>query len=162
MGFWQTGQPFTVLSSVTQQSNGLATINLPTVTVDKPNIVAHITSNGSLTQNFSVASFAQQPLGTAGNERRNQLFGPDLRRGDLSLFKTIPIHERLSLELRAECFNITNTPNFALPNRTITQYAGTSAGGGSVATAAGGFGTINSTLYNYNGRQFQFAGRFSF
>ncbi len=163
LGFWQTGSPFTVISSVTQ-SNGLATINLPTVTSDKPNVVAPIRTNGSLSQFFSVSSFAQQPLGTAGNERRNQVFGPDLRRGDLSLFKTLSLPEGVSLELRAECFNFTNTPNFAAPNSTITAYAPSAnpAAGGSVATAAGGFGSINSTVFGYSGRQFQFAARFSF
>ena len=164
LGFWQTGSPFTVLSTVTQGSASLATINLPTVTTDKPNVVAPIKTNGSLSQYFSISSFAQQPLGTAGNERRDQVFGPDLRRGDLSLFKTIPIREGLHLELRAECFNFTNTPNFAAPNRTITSYAASSnpAAGGSAATNSGGFGSITNTVFGYSGRQFQFAGRFSF
>ena len=163
LGFWQTGSPFTVISSVTQP-NGLATINLPTVTSDKPNVVAPIQTNGSLNQFFSIGSFAQQPLGTAGDERRNQVFGPDLRRGDLSLFKTIPLPENVQLELRAECFNFTNTPNFAPPNSTITAYApsANAAAGGSLATNSGGFGTITNTVFGYSGRQFQFAARLSF
>ena len=90
------------------------------------------------------------------------MFGPDLRRGDLSLIKTIPLRENFHLELRAECFDFTNTPNFAAPNSTITAYAGTNAAGGNVATAAGGFGSITSTVFGYPGRQFQFAARFSF
>lgn len=120
LGFWQTGAPLTVTSSV-DQASGLATINLPTVTTDRPNVAAHVVTNGTLTQFFNVSAFAQQPLGTAGNEGRNQYYGPHLRRGDLSLFKTIPVHERAQLELRAECINITNTPNFDRPNHTITQ-----------------------------------------
>ncbi len=161
LGFWQTGSPFTVISSVTQ-ANGLATINLPTVTSDKPNVVAPIRTNGSLSQFFNIGSFAQQAVGTPGNERRNQVFGPDLRRGDLSLFKTISLPEDVHLELRAECFDFTNTPNFAAPNSTITAYAGTNAAGGNVATQAGGFGSITGTVFGYPGRQFQFAARFSF
>ncbi len=163
LGFWQTGSPFTVISSVTQ-ANGLATINLPTVTSDKPNVVAPIRTNGSLNQFFSIGSFAQQAVGTAGNERRNQVLGPDLRRGDLSVFKTIALPEKGSLELRAECFNFTNTPNFAAPNSTITSYTQSAnpAAGGGVATAAGGFGAINSTVFGFSGRQYQFAARFSF
>ena len=159
LGFWQTGSPFTVISST-------PAINLPTVTADKPNqVVAHITATGSVapgTTFFNTNSFAQQPLGTAGSERRNQLFGPDLRRGDLSLFKTVPIREGVALELRAECFNITNTPNFGTPNRTITAYSAPSAAGGSAPSTAGGFGSITNTVFGYSGRQFQFAGRFSF
>ena len=164
LGFWQTGSPFTVTSAVTQ--NGRATINLATVTVDKPNVVAPIQQIGQVgagTQFFSISSFAQQPLGTAGNERRGQLSGPDLRRGDISLFKTIPVREGVQLELRAECINFTNTPNFAKPNFSIAGYTGAAnAAGGNVASSAGGFGSITSTAFGYSGRQFQFAGRFTF
>ncbi len=162
LGFWQTGSPFTVISTATLPDR-LATINLPTVTTDKPNVVAPIKSNGSLSQFFSITSFAQQAYGTAGNERRGDVFGPDLRRGDLSLFKTLPIREGVQLELRAECINITNTPNFAKPNATITTYAGTSSpAGGNLATSSGGFGSITNTAFGYSGRQLQFAGRFNF
>ena len=73
------------------------------------------------------------------------------------MFKTIPIHESLQLELRAECIDFTNTPNFAKPGTNIT---GESATG--VPTTAGGFGQVTSTLFGFVGRQFQFAGRFSF
>ena len=168
LGFWQTGAPFTVTSSV-DQASGLATINLPTINTDRPNVASRVVRNGSLSQFFNISAFAQQPLGTAGDEGRNQFYGPHLRRGDLSLFKTIPIHEGTQLELRAECINISNTPNFDRPNHTITQYnipVGTTAAqiaaGGLVATSNGGFGTITNTLAGYSGRQFQFAGRLNF
>ncbi len=154
LGFWQTGGPFTVTSSVTQ-ANGLATINLPTVTIDRPNLVGSPNSGSGVSTNqqlqpataFNINAFAQQTVGTPGNERRNQLFGPHIRRGDLSLFKTIPVYEKVQLELRGECFNITNTPNFSAPNAVL---------------GSAGFGTITSTATNYSGRQFQFAGRLSF
>ena len=136
---------------------------------------AHLTTTGAVGGFFNTNAFVQQPLGTAGNERRNQYFGPHDRRGDLSLFKTIPLREHTQLELRAECINITNTANFDRPNHTIIAYntglpAGTApaviaaqaAPGGDPATAAGGFGTITNTLPGSAGRQFQFAARFSF
>ena len=170
IGFWQSGLPFTAVSSVTEV-NSLATINLPTITVDKPNQIGPVVRTGSIGSAnpfFSVGSFAQQALGTAGGERRNQIFGPHLRRGDLSLVKDIHVREGLKLELRAECFNFTNTPNFAQPNSVITSYntatatRGIVANGGSVATSNGGFGTITNTAFGFSGRQYQFAGRFSF
>ena len=156
LGFWQSGAPFTVTDATTQ-ANGLARINLPTITADRPNVVGPFNSGGSLTQFFNTAAFAPQPIGTAGSEGRNQLIGPRLRRGDLSIFKTVPIREHLKLELRAECFNFTNTPNFAQPNAVIAGY---SASGTPLTT--NGFGSITSTSYGSSGRQFQFAGRFSF
>ena len=75
----------------------------------------------------------------------------------LSFFKTIPVREGVKLELRAECFNFTNTPNFDQPNAVISSY---SAAG--VPLTTNGFGSITSTAFGYSGRQFQFAGRFSF
>ncbi len=163
IGFWQTGTPFTVTSAVVG-ANSLATVNLPLVTYDKPNVVAPVHGSHSLNQFFNTAAFAQQAVGTLGNESRNQVFGPNLRRGDLSLFKVIPIRDALHLELRAECINFTNTPNFAQPNHVIAQYGtiANAALGGAPATTAGGFGSITNTVFNYSGRQFQFAARFSF
>lgn len=49
------------------------------------------------------------------------VYGPHQRRADLSLFKTISIHEALALQFHAECFNISNTANVALPSSTITH-----------------------------------------
>ncbi len=163
IGFWQTGTPFTVTSAVVG-ANSLATTNLPFVTYDKPNMVASAHGGHSLNQFFNTSGFAQQAIGTVGNERRNQVFGSNLRRGDLSLFRVIPTHDSLNLELRAECLNLTNTPNFAQPNHTITQYGtvANAAAGGAPATTAGGFGSITNTVFNYSCRQFQFAARFSF
>ena len=164
LGFWQTGSAFTITSAAAQAS-GLATINLPTITIDRPNIVGTATKTGAVgagTTFFNIAAFGRQPFGTAGNEKRNQLFGPDLRRGDLSLFKTISIREQVRMELRAECFNFTNTPNFAKPASTILAYSPTNAAGLNVASGAGGFGSVSSTLAGYSGRQFQFAARLSF
>ncbi len=155
LGFWQTGSAFTV-TAAGSQANGLATINLPTVTIDRPNITARPATSGAIgpgTTFFNVNAFAQQTYGTPGNERRNQLFGPHLRRGDLSLFKTVSLRDSLRLELRAECINFTNTPNFSKPASTIASYA---------SLTAGGFGSVTSTLPGYSGRQFQFAARLSF
>ena len=181
LGFWQSGSPFTVTSSAPQgfgPSATLATINLPTISTDRPNVGPRYAATGAIgvgTQFFNPNAFVQQPLGTAGNERRNQFFGPHDRRGDLSLFKTIAIHEHDQLELRAECINITNTANFDKPNHTIIAYntglpAGSSAAaaavesapGGNPASTAGGFGSVTAVLPGSAGRQFQFAARLSF
>ena len=50
---------------------------------------------------------------------RNNLNGPGLFDLDLSLFRKIPITERIVAELRAETTNFTNTPSFAAPNVTV-------------------------------------------
>jgi len=163
LSFWQTGTPFAVTSAVTQ--SGLAYINLPTVTVDRPDRIGNpFLAHPSATTGFlNPASFARQVIGTAGNAGRNIMHGPHQRRTDLSLFKTLPIHEKVNLQLRAECFNISNTPNFALPNGQIASYSATpDANGRYEATSAGNFGISTSTAAGSAARQFQFAAKVSF
>lgn len=51
------------------------------------------------------------PLG-GGN---TQVTGPPIRRLDFSVFKSFPVAESRRFEFRAESFNLTNTPTFAMP-----------------------------------------------
>jgi hypothetical protein len=70
----------------------------------------------------------------AGNLGRNALYGPGFADVDLSVFKNIPIRERLRLQLRAEMFNVFNRKNLA-------------TGAGSV----GSNGVVSDTIGDYNG-----------
>ena len=165
LAFWQTGSPFAITSNVTQ--NGRAYINLPTVTSDRPNRVPGVplysSSHSATSGLLNPAAFARQPIGTAGDVGRNIVYGPHQRRADLSLFKTFPLHENLSMQLRAECFNISNTPNFAQPSGGISSYASTpDANGNFVATNAGNFGVSTSTAPGSSARQYQFAAKITF
>ena len=161
--YWQTGLPFAITDTVTQ--NGVAYINLPTVTEDRPDRIGNPNaSNPSPTTGYlNPAAFARQQLGTAGDAGRNFMFGPHQRRADLSLFRSFSLERTMALELRAECFNLSNTPNFAQPNGNISAYSSTpDATGRYEATDAGGFGTITSTAPGTSGRQFQFAAKLTF
>lgn len=165
LGFWQTGTPISITSSYTQ--NGRTQINISnTVTADRPNRASgnpylHVQGSAASGIHFlNNAVFVLQPLGTAGNVGRNQFYGPHTRRGDLSVFKTVPVRESISAQFRVECFNITNTPNFAQPNAAISAYSGSTAG--LTATTASNFGTITSTANGYSNRQLQFAVRVLF
>lgn len=62
-----------------------------------------------------------RPSGRQGTSGRNQFFGPGSVSGDVSLFKTVGITERLKTELRAEVFNVTNTPQFTNPDGNVTD-----------------------------------------
>ena len=65
---------------------------------------------------FNTGVFATPAPGQFGNVGRNTLKGPAYQQWDFSAIKTIPIHERLNLQFRAELFNIFNNVNFSLPN----------------------------------------------
>jgi hypothetical protein len=65
---------------------------------------------------FNTGVFETPAPGQFGNLGRNTLKGPAYQQWDFSAIKTIPIHERLNLQFRAEFFNIFNNVNFSLPN----------------------------------------------
>jgi hypothetical protein len=79
-------------------------------------------SNPSANLWFNPAAYSEptQPYrnGTAG---RNSLRGPSLATSDLSLAKNLLLRERMSLELRADAFNVFNHVNLGRPNSTIDQ-----------------------------------------
>jgi hypothetical protein len=83
----------------------------------------------------------------AGTAERNPVRGPGWWNLDLSLFRRFPIGNRLNLEVRAEAFNLTNTPHFANPNGN---------------RASGAFMTITSTSRNAPERQFRLGVRLQF
>ncbi|HZS53178.1 MAG TPA: carboxypeptidase regulatory-like domain-containing protein [Bryobacteraceae bacterium] len=137
---YQTGSPFSVLNSTPQSNTGVSS--------DRPNVVGSpYLANPTIQEWFNPAAFAPQPIGTIGSEGRNILFGPPFRHLDCSIFKDFKIQERYTLQTRFEAYNITNTPNFALPAATL----GTTT-----------IGTITSTRTGSTPRDLQFALRFSF
>jgi len=72
--------------------------------------------------------------GAFGTLSRNKYYGPGFGSVDLSVFKNIPIRERLKIQLRAEMFNLFNRVNFA-------------SGPGAV----GSDGTVRDTIGDFNG-----------
>ena len=50
-----------------------------------------------------------------GNLGRNALQGPPFKQWDLAIYKDTKFNERLTLQLRAEFFNLLNHPNFSSP-----------------------------------------------
>src|SRR5579875_393915 len=81
-------------------------------------------------QFLNPAAFANPPAATSIGQTDfaplggapTQVNGPPFARLDLSLMKDFKISETSRLEVRGECFNLTNTPAFGLPsNRNFTQ-----------------------------------------
>jgi hypothetical protein len=100
---------------------------------------------------FNTAAFAVPAAGTWGNSGRNSLEGPGTKAVDFSIFKDTHLTESKVLQLRAEVFNLANTPQFNLPAST----AGTAADG--TVSSAGSDLTFQRTE-----RQIQFAAKITF
>lgn len=100
----------------------LANVGNPN-TYMRPNVVSDPKiSNPNVTGWFNTAAFALPVSHTYGNAGRN-IPRPDwLRRMDASMFRSVPITERMRFELRAEAHGITNTTIFNAPVSTLAAF----------------------------------------
>ena len=124
----QSGQPFTLNYNFEDDFSGGGD------GFDRPDVVGPIVYNYHDPANFiDLSSFAMPCTintginisGSAGdcvpgtrhygNLGRNALQGPPFKQWDLAIYKNTRFTERLSLQLRAEFFNILNHPNFSNP-----------------------------------------------
>jgi len=126
----QTGVPYTPLIGEDIAGNGdqyAANNQRPNVATGQPLYVA---SSAPPFRVANPAAFTVPAAGTYGDAGRNVLRASGLHQLDLGLHKTVKAGERLSVQFRAELFNVYNHPNFATPaasgNNLLT--AGTSFG----------------------------------
>jgi len=140
---WGTGLPFTVLNA-TDVSN----TNPGASSADRPNVFGNPQlAHPGVHEFFNTAAFKAQPAGTLGTEARNQLHGPHVRHADVSLFKTLKIHESITAQFRTECFNVANSANFGAPAANLN---------------GSDFGQLTQITTGYTPREIQFALRLSF
>jgi Carboxypeptidase regulatory-like domain/TonB dependent receptor/TonB-dependent Receptor Plug Domain len=186
----QSGQPFQLNYNFEDDFSGSGN------GFDRPDVVGPIVYHPNTPLNYlDMSSFAipctispaaqAAPTGTAadcvpgtrhfGNEGRDSLHGPTFKQWDLAIYKTTPITERLSMQLRAEFFNVLNHPNFAnpfLPAFIADAGAGgfhvvngrevSGASGGYPITATGDVGIGNPFLGGGGPRGIQLAAKFTF
>jgi hypothetical protein len=158
---WQSGEPFTVTNNA-----GIATTSFGNHN-DRPNQIRSAkVSNPSISRFFDPTAFVAQQSGVLGTEAKNTLYGPHYRDVDFSLFKTFPVYRETTLTFRAECFNIANTANFAIPPNTSNNTLQSTAVAGTDTYisqyTANNIGTISNTSAIYNPRLFQFALKYQF
>jgi hypothetical protein len=70
---------------------------------------------------FDTSTYRNTVAGEFGNVGLGTERGPGLKTYDISIQKEFPILERARLEFRVEFFNLTNTPIFSSPNRSVTS-----------------------------------------
>ena len=87
---------------------------------------------------FDPKAFLQPPAnsGFFGNLGRNTLTGPGLATWDFSAVKETSLYERLSLQFRAEIFNLTNRANFNTPNLIVFTPTGVSGTAGAISSTS--------------------------
>lgn len=125
---------------------------------NRPDVIAGVAANLPGDQRtrlrwFNPAAFAIVPaadpvtgLPRFGNAGRNILIGPGLNSLDATLGKTFSLGEKRLLSFRLEAFNLSNHPNYDLPDPNISN--------------TNTVGTISATVIP--ARQFQFAFRLDF
>jgi len=120
---------------------------------------------------YNINAFAVEPTydgtpgGTIGTVGRNALRGPAYFQFDLSGMKNFAITERITMQFRADIFNIFNHPNFTNPDGGICTAVGLGT-----CTPNANFGRVGQTIADANGtqigggtaRQTQFSLRFTF
>jgi hypothetical protein len=81
---------------------------------------------------------------------RNTVRGPGFGDVDLSVFKNIPITERIKVQLRMETFNLLNRINLASGPGSVGGNCGTKVVGAACNTSSG-FGFVSDTIGDFNG-----------
>jgi hypothetical protein len=125
LGGWQLnsifaayqGRPFTLTASD-------ATLNMPGNLQTPDQIKAEVSKVGKVGDDgtwFDVSAFARPTGARFGTVGRNTMRGPGVVNLDLSLFRTFKLTERFDLQVRAESFNISNTPHFSNPTASINS-----------------------------------------
>ena len=116
---------------------------LSTVASQPPNLVNlnPYPANQSVNSWISGSAFAPAALGTYGNLGYNNMKGPGIFQLNMALSRTFPIRERMTIQLRAEAFNLPNHLNASI---------GTGAGSG-ITLNASNFGHITQDISGNNG-----------
>jgi hypothetical protein len=122
---WQLPHGFTIAGMVRVQSGIPVTVSQATnfnvsygFGVQRPNRLRDPNDFAarSVQRWFDTTAFTQAPAFTIGNSSRNPVRGPGLQNADLMVGKTFRLTERAAMELRAEVFNVSNTPPLGDPN----------------------------------------------
>jgi hypothetical protein len=149
LGDWQLSGIFAAISGTpidfTASAAGLrapGNTQRPNAT-GKPEVLGGIGSNALW---FDTSVFSAPPAGTWGDVRRNELLtGPAYVNLDASIVKIVRFGSR-HLEIRADIFNVTNTPHYRNPNGSLGD---------------GNFGRVTGIL-DLTERAIRFGGRFNF
>jgi len=137
----QSGNPVNIVTSN-------ATLNGVANTV-RPDVNGPVQILGGVDRWFDTTAFTAVPrFGSLG---RNVIIGPGFSNVDFSVLKNTKLNEKLTLQFRAEAFDLFNHANFGQPGRIV---------------GSAGFGRITNTRFptgdSGSSRQIQFAAKLMF
>ena len=147
---YYSGKPFQITDSTQSGYGDIAVPNflskpvisgvhyVPNSSGALPNFPSYIVNNGNYAKLTSAAA--------NGNLGRNTVRGPGYFNLDVGLTRNIPIYKEIAVILKAESFDVTNSPQWGQPVADVNNA---------------GFGQIQSVLSTSN-RTLRFSGRISF
>jgi hypothetical protein len=167
-GGWQVNTFFSYSSGT------LVTVTSSTNVLNSPNISAQFADKvkdgpveifgdaGPNAQYFDVSAYRPVTELRFGNSGHGEWRGPSAPNVDMSLFRVFRLGQNKTLQVRAEVFNVSNTPHFGNPNANISNV--TFRPDGTIA-ALNGVGSITTTVRTgrqYDEREWRFGARFGF
>jgi hypothetical protein len=127
--------------------------------VGNPNFHTHKV-NGAVYL-FDASAFAIPDTNSAGiyyrpgTVHRNEFYGPGYDKVDVSLFKVIPVTERLKADFRVQAYNLFNHPQFqGAKDTNISNYL--------VGGKPAGFGQVSQSLRQASERELEMAVHLNF
>ena len=105
----------------------------------------HVRTLGSVSEWFDTSCFTTPAPLQLGNSGFGKVHGPGYYNSDLSLSKSVTIHESMKASVQLDAFNLSNTPHYSNPDTNL---------------ADSNFGQIGGT--NGNPRQLQIGVHFTF
>jgi TonB dependent receptor len=153
-----SGTPFSITSSATS-------CNCPgnTQTANQVLPSASVVGSGLGGQPyFNPLAFTPVTTASFGNAGFDTLRGPDSTNLDLNIFRDFRITERMRAQIRAESFNISNTPHFSNPASNVSNLQLNSSGAVKNLNGYDTITSVNPLGRLIDPRYFRFGLRFMF
>ena len=132
----QSGFPFTPQLSYNPSNNGDTRNPVTAVCESQLSPDRSITRQTDSVVQSQRVSAPPPNSGFYGNLGRDTLIGPGLATWDFSAVKDTAIRERMSLQFRAEIFNLLNRANFNTPNLIVFTPSGVSGTAGAITSTS--------------------------
>ncbi len=141
-------QYFTTTGGDSLQASCVISGTLQLCPSDTPNALqGYDGTTGAPLLGQTIGPWQRPAAGQIGNAGRNSLRGPGFFQSDIAIAKNVTITERVSVQFRADAFNIFNRVNLANPNTSVDAPTG---------------GAITSLALGAIPREMQFSLRVSF